>query len=109
MLRTDEYNRTCVLTIDGDLAGDDAAALRRAVEAVLTAGKLSDVVVDLEKTEFIDSAGLESLVWARRQLDAADGRLKLAGLDEHCRKIFEITRLAPQFECHADVAAAMKN
>ena len=109
MIRTDEYNRTCVLSVAGDLAGEDAAALRRAVDSVVAAAKVAEVVIDLEKCEFIDSDGLESLLWARRQVESAAGRLKLAGLDEHCRKILEVTRLAPHFESHPDVASAMKN
>ena len=54
-------------------------------------------------------AGLESLLWTSRQCEAAEKRLKLVSLDEHCEKILEVTRLSSHFECHADVAAAMKN
>jgi hypothetical protein len=35
--------------------------------------------------------------------------LKLAGLDETCQKILEITRLLPQLDTYGDLAEAMKS
>ena len=35
--------------------------------------------------------------------------LKLAGLDETCRKILEITRLRDRFDCYAELAEAVKS
>ena len=32
----------------------------------------------------------------------------LAGLDENCRKILELTRLDHRFECHHQLASALK-
>jgi hypothetical protein len=34
--------------------------------------------------------------------------VKLANLDENLRKILEMTRLGQRFECHADLAMALK-
>ena len=109
MIRSDQYNRVCVLSVDGDLAGEAAGALRRAVDEAMAEGRVADVVVDFAEAEFIDSAGLESLLWARRRCETAEGRLKLAALDDGCRKILEITQLTHHFECHPDVSAAMKS
>ena len=109
MIRTDQYSRTCVLSVEGDLAGEDAATARRIIEDVLSQAKVTGVVIDFGKVEFIDSAGLESLLWTSRQCEGAGKRLKLVSLDEHCRKILEVTRLSSHFECYSDVAAAMKN
>jgi hypothetical protein len=35
--------------------------------------------------------------------------LRLAGLDENCSKILEITRLQDEFDCHAELAKAVKS
>jgi anti-anti-sigma factor len=108
-IRTEEYNRVCVLTVDGDLANDDAAALRQWVDARAAEGQIVNLVIDLEKCPCFDSAGLEALLAARRHCDRSGGRLSLANLDANCRKVLEVTRLARHFEFHSTLAGALKN
>jgi anti-anti-sigma factor len=107
-LRCDEYNRVCVMGIDGDLSGDNVAALRTNAEERIDAKQVADFVVDLEHCSFIDSEGLEALLWLKRRCEDLFGQIKLIGLDDNCRKILEITRLEPRFECQKDLAAALK-
>jgi anti-anti-sigma factor len=108
-IRTDEYNRVCVLTIDGDFSGDDTAELRELVDGRAASGQRMELVIDLEKCPYMDSAGLESLLYARRRCEESEGHLSLANLDANCRKVLEITRLTRHFEFHASLAGAMKN
>lgn len=105
----DEYNRVGVLTPGGDLSADDAAELRKLVGESAEGRRLADFVVDLSAARFIDSAGLEALLWARRRCEGRLGRVKLAGLDPNCRKILEITRAALRFECHPDLQSALRS
>jgi anti-anti-sigma factor len=108
-IRTDEYNRVYVLSIEGDFANDETRAFRDLVERRAGQGGPVNVVVDLEKCPYVDSAGLEALLFARRRCEEAGGRLSLANLDANCRKVLEITRLNRHFEFHATLAGAMKN
>jgi anti-anti-sigma factor len=94
--------------IDGDLGGDNAAALRKNAEERIATKQVADFVVDLEHCSFIDSEGLEALLWLKRRCEDLFGQIKLIGLDDNCRKILEITRLEPRFECQKDLAAALK-
>ena len=41
----------------------------------------------------------------KRRCEDLFGQIKLAGLDENCRKILEMTRLEHRFECHATTGA----
>jgi anti-anti-sigma factor len=107
-LKCDEYNGVCVLSINGDLSGDAASAVRLFAEERITEKQVVDFVVDLGKTSFIDSDGLESILWLKRRADDRFGRVKIAAADDNCRKILEITRLAHRFECHSDLATALK-
>ncbi len=108
-IRTDEYHGVCVLTVEGDLADGEAAALQQLVTARAAQGGRMNLVIDLEKCPYLDSAGLEALLAARRSCDRSGGRLSLANLDANCRKVLEVTRLSHQFEFHATLAGAMKN
>jgi anti-anti-sigma factor len=107
-IRHDEYNNVCVLTVEGDLAAENAASLRKAVDENVNAKQLVDFVVDMEKCDFIDSEGLETLLWLKRKCEELFGQVKLAGMEENCRKILEITRLEHRFECPKDLTAALK-
>ncbi len=107
-ITTDQYNNVCVLTVVGDLSGEDATSLYQAVDDAVRRRTAVDFVVDFSDCEFIDSAGLEALLRARRRCDAAGGRIELANLDATCRHILEITRLAQRFECYDDLAGALK-
>src|SRR5687768_18451457 len=97
-IKTDEYNNICVLSASGDLVGEDCALLRKQVEDQIDKKQRIDFVVDLEKTGFIDSEGLETLLWLKRKAEDLFGQLKLASADENVKKILEITRLEPRFD-----------
>ncbi len=107
-LKTDEYGQVCVLTLNGDFVGEDIAAVRASVEDMVDRRQIVDFVVDFEKCGLVDSEGLETLVWIRQRTDDLFGQVKLANLDENMKTILEITRLAQRFECHDELAAALK-
>jgi anti-anti-sigma factor len=107
-VKCDEYNGVCVLAIDGDFCADMGAHVKRLAEQRIKDRKVVDFVLDLEKSSFLDSRGLEALLWLKRRCDEVFGRVKLTGLDENCRKILEITRLSHRFECHSDLPSALK-
>jgi|SRR4051812_41112952 anti-anti-sigma factor len=107
-IKCDEYNNVCVLGLAGDLAGTESDALRKQVDQLVDTKQIIDFVVDLEKTSFIDSEGLETLLWMKHKCEDLFGQMKLAALDENCKKILELTRLEHQFECHPDLPTALK-
>jgi anti-anti-sigma factor len=107
-MKCEEYNNVCVLTPAGDFTGEETAAARKHVDELIEKKRLTDFVIDFEKTTFIDSEGLETLLWVKRRCEDLFGQVKLVKLDENCRKILEITRLEHRFECHAELAGALK-
>jgi anti-anti-sigma factor len=107
-IKSDEYNRVCVMTLTGDFSGPDVQSARRMVEELVEQKQIVDFVVDFEKAGFVDSEGLETLLWIKRKSEDLFGQMKLANLDENCRKILEMTRLEHRFECHNDLPAALR-
>ena len=107
-LKCEEYNQTCVMSLDGDFAGDQIDPARKAFDEHVEKRQIVDFVIDFEKTAFIDSEGLELLLWMKRKCEDLFGQIKVAGLDENMKKIFEMTRLEHRFECHPDLPAALK-
>jgi anti-anti-sigma factor len=107
-VKCEEYDRVCVMSLDGDFAGEEIAPVKAKFEERLESRQILDFVVDFEKAAFIDSEGLELLLHMKRRCEEMFGQVKLANLDENLRKILEITRLEHRFECHADLAMALK-
>ncbi|MBI3866020.1 MAG: STAS domain-containing protein [Planctomycetia bacterium] len=65
------------------------------------------IVVDLEHVPLIDSAGLETLLDFRDQMQERGGALKVAGPSALCREILSVTGLADQIEIFRDAQSAV--
>jgi anti-anti-sigma factor len=107
-IKLDEYDGICVLTVTGDFSGEDVGTARKTAEETIGKRQVSDFVVDLEKTQFIDSEGLEVLLWMKRRCEDLFGQFKLAAADDGVKKILEVTRLGRRFEIAVDVPTALK-
>jgi anti-anti-sigma factor len=107
-VKCEEYSGTCVMEIMGDFLAESAGIARKSMDDFIGQGRVVDFIIDFQKSTFIDSDGLESLLWMKRRCEEHFGRIKLVNLDDNCRKILEITRLDHHFECQADLPTALK-
>lgn len=97
-----------VFSIAGDLSVDEADRFQR--EALQRFDQnVRDFVLDLESLDFIDSRGLETLLWLQEKCTELLGQIRLAGCPDHIYKVLEVTRLSTRFECHPDVDAAVSS
>jgi len=97
-----------VLSISGDLSVDEAARFQRETLQRFDQN-IRDFVLDLESLDFIDSRGLESLLWLQDKCSELLGQVRLAACPEHIHKVLEVTRLNTRFDCHPDVDAAVSS
>jgi anti-anti-sigma factor len=107
-IKVETYGHAAVLNIEGELTEDTLGAFRREVQRQLASDDVIDVVLNLEKVPFIDSAALEYLLEVQEQLAIAFGQIKLTNPDENIRTILEMTRLAAEFDVYDEVTAAVK-
>lgn len=107
-INTQDYNDVTVAEIQGELDGDIGEMFRRTITEII-AKRRSGIVLDMRGVGFIDSQGLEQLLWARDYCNESKCELRLAGLDEHCRKILEITQLESKFDHYAELDKAVKS
>jgi anti-sigma B factor antagonist len=103
-----DYEKVCVVSLQGDFAGDEPAAAQKLVQEAISQRQIVDFVLDFQGCPFIDSTGLESLLWVKRRCEELFGRVKLINLDDNVRKILEMTRLEPRFESCRDLGTALK-
>jgi anti-sigma B factor antagonist len=102
------YNDVTVVELRGQVDEEDVEALRSAITEIIASQK-AGIVLNLSDVDFIDSQGLELLLWVRDYCRQNRVSLRLAGLAENCAKILEITRLQDEFDCHAELAEAVKS
>jgi anti-sigma B factor antagonist len=67
----------------------------------------ADVVLQLERVEFVDSSGLGALVRLVQAARAKGGDLKLSGVPQMLRRSLEMTNLISQFELYDTVDEAI--
>jgi anti-anti-sigma factor len=107
-IRCEDHDGVCVATVGGDLSGESAAALLKAVGERIEQRQIVDFVIDFESSGFADSAGLEAMLAAKNRCEELLGQLKLANLDENMRKILEITRLEHRFDAAETLIEALR-
>ncbi len=107
-VKSEFYDSVCVLSPDGDLTITEGDAARTLVDEAIDDRQVVDFVVDFEACGYVDSEGLEILLWIKRRCEDLFGQVKLVNLDENLKKIMEITRLAHRFDATGDLAGALK-
>lgn len=104
-LPTEIFGEVVVVHTPEELGADTAENL----EQFLTSQERSNVIVDLDGSETIDSGGLEALLNAQEALRELQGDLKIATSNATNRKILEITHLDEQLEVFDTVIDAVKS
>ena len=84
------------VTVEGQLIVANRQDLKQVVNDALEGGARK-FVLDFGPTAYIDSSGLGALVSINKKVREAGGELRLAGLNEDLRSLFELTKLDTLF------------
>jgi len=85
-----------VLKVDGQLIIGNRQELKELVQTALDRGDRR-LLVDFSRTGYIDSSGLGALVSISKRIREAGGELRLSGLNDDLRSLFELTKLDTLF------------
>lgn len=77
------------LDISGRLETSTAPELQEVVENEFSG--VLHLQVNMEKLEYISSAGLRTLLTAKKKMKAVDGTMTIIGANEEVREVFKIT------------------
>lgn len=95
-----------VVRVEGELVVGNRKALKDGVLERLAAGDRK-FLVDFGEAGYIDSSGLGVLVSLSKQIREEGGDLRICGLDEDLRTLFELTRLDTLFDITEDRGTAL--
>lgn len=79
-----------IVFVNGRLDASTSAELEKAFDAWVEDGK-KDFILDLEKLEYISSAGLRTILASAKKLKAINGKMVFSSLKETVKNVFEIS------------------
>jgi anti-sigma B factor antagonist len=91
---------------EGQLIVGNRQELKNLVTAGLEAGERR-FVIDFSRTGYIDSSGLGALVTISKQVREQGGELRIAGLNDDLRALFELTKLDTLFAISTSAEQAL--
>lgn len=77
------------IALSGRLDTTTAPQLEEALASALDG--VADLVFDFSQIEYISSAGLRILLNTQKKISAAGGSMKLTGVNDVVREVFEVT------------------
>jgi anti-sigma B factor antagonist len=95
-VRKDEGKGVVIVGVDGQLIVGNRHELKKQVLDAVEAGD-TKFVIDFTATGYIDSSGLGVLVSLAKKVREAGGDLRLAGLNDDLKTLFELTKLDTLF------------
>jgi anti-sigma B factor antagonist len=95
-----------VVRVEGQLIVGNRQELKALIQDSLEQGDRK-FLVDCTDTGYIDSSGLGALVTISKKVRESGGELRLAGLNDDLRSLFELTKLDALFQIAPTVDAAL--
>jgi anti-sigma B factor antagonist len=89
-------NGITLVKVEGQLVVGNRGELKEYIQGLLERGDRR-FVLDFSGTGYIDSSGLGALVSLARKVREEGGDLRLSGLNEDLRSLFELTKLDTLF------------
>ena len=99
-------NGGTVVALVGRLDAVTAPEYERRVQELL-AGDETRLVLDLERLDYISSAGLRGLLMTAKLLKARHGQVRFANVTGNVRSVFDMSGFANMFPIEESVAAAL--
>jgi len=104
---TREVNSITIITLTGTLRmGDETRVVRDLVKELVEQDR-KQLILELGRLEYIDSAGLGALVACFSAVRRSGGTLKLLQLSQKVREQLRITKLLDVFESFDDESQAV--
>jgi anti-sigma B factor antagonist len=107
-ITTETFGNVLVAHTPDELTEETITPFKEALEQAMQSGHVS-VVAQMDRSDLYDSVGLTTLLDLQDLLRTAGGNLKISGLEDPGRKIFEVTRLDQRFDIFDSVIDAVSS
>ena len=104
-IKFDERNDWIVVSLDGKLNIHSAQEFKFGIRQYLSSKKR--ILIDFKNVANIDSVGIGCLLYCQQKIHNSEGQLRISGLSEQIKIIFQVTRGYEIFEIYEDSEVAM--
>jgi anti-sigma B factor antagonist len=102
-----EHDGITVIALIGKImGGPEAAQINEKINSLIDEGK-KNIIIDLEKVEWMNSSGLGILIGAIQTLKNNDGTLCLIHVSDRISELLRITKLINVFKIMPDLPSAV--
>ncbi len=105
-IETRDLKHVTVAKVSGRVDSSTAPDLEKSLQDLLDAGR-NQLVLDLQETDYMSSAGLRVLVATHKTAKKNGGGLCLAQPSARVNEVLELAGLTPVFSVYPDVVAAV--
>lgn len=105
-IQTETQGNVDVVRVIGRVDGSTAPQLDQALQGLIKQ-KRYNIVVDFTRAEFLASAGMRALLYARQQAHEHKGDLRLAGLSPFIQDALELVGFEKLFQIYQSPKAAI--
>lgn len=105
-LKTTQYKRVTVVDVSGRIDSATAGEFDEAIMGLIESGH-KNLLLDMSEVDFLSSAGLRTLVSARKALQKSSGVIKLTQPSQRVVDTLDIAGLDVLFEAIPDREAAI--
>ena len=83
-----------VLVIEGDMTSESDSDVMKPYNEIKKAPAPKNIIINFEKTKYINSAGIASLINIIQDLQESGGKISFVGLTNHFRKVMDIVGIS---------------
>lgn len=105
-IETRDLKHVTIVTITGRVDSATAPELQQTLQGLIDTNR-PRIVLDLQATEYLSSAGLRVIIALLRATRQRGGELRLAQPTPRVREVLDLAGLTPLFHIHADVVEAV--
>lgn len=95
------------VSIEGNVDTNSAPDVKSGLDELINSGA-NKIVIDLTAMDYISSAGLRVLLLVGKQLKGTAGELRLSGMNESVRDVFDISGFSSIFNIFGTAAEAQE-
>tara|TARA_B100000609_G_C16856368_1_gene252896 strand:+ start:117 stop:443 length:327 start_codon:yes stop_codon:yes gene_type:complete len=96
-----------VIKFAGRLDTTSSEETKMKIEEIIASGE-KQLVIDCSQLDYISSTGLRVFLSALKKLNNSDGSLRITGLQENIKQIFDISGFTKLFQIYPDLDSAVK-
>lgn len=106
-IELDAADDIALLKLTGQIDSYTAEEIKKIIDAHMDNGHCK-VIVDLSNIDYLDSAGLSTLIHAKTRLGKRNGDIRLAGLKGKAKEVFDLAGFTVLFNNFASCEKALE-